>query len=111
MKKDILNKIDALLEDKDNIPVDQLESLIDEMLAFFKDVSVTLNEGTEEEKKEAVSLMFEIQVKFKELGMIVAKKMGLDSEQLNTMLNPQNFFPNQWKNIEDIKKEIDKQDN
>lgn len=110
MNRDILNKIDALLEDKDNIPVDQLEVLVDDMLAFFNDVSVILNEGTEEEKKEAVALMFEIQVKFRELGLIVAKKMGLESEQLNTMLNPKNFFPNQWKNIEDIRKEIDGQD-
>lgn len=107
MKKDILEKINTLLEDKDNIPIEELESLIEEMLAFFQEVSVILNEGSEEEKKEAVALMFEIQGKFRELGVIVAQKMGLEADQIHAMLNPKNFFPEQWKNIENIKKDID----
>jgi adenylosuccinate lyase len=110
MKKDILHKINALLKDKENIPIEKLEELVQEMLEFFQDISEVLNEGTGEEKKEAVGLMFEIQEKFRELGEAVAKKMGLNSDQIQKMLNPKDFFPEQWKNIENIKKEMEDKD-
>ncbi|MFS8563755.1 MAG: hypothetical protein LVR00_05340 [Rhabdochlamydiaceae bacterium] len=52
MKKDILHKINELLKNKNDIPLDALEGVIQEMMEFFQDMSVVLQNGKEEEKKK-----------------------------------------------------------
>lgn len=101
MNKDILQKINALLKQKDDIPLEKLEALVQEMLEFFQNVSAVLKDGTEEEKKEAAELMLEVQGKFQELGLAVAKKMGLSPDQVQKMINPKDFLPEIKKEMED----------
>ncbi len=110
MKKDILHKINKLLKDKNNIPLEALEELIQEMMVFFQEMSLVLQEGTEEEKQEVVALMAEVQEKFRELGTAVAKKMGLKPDQIHEMLNPKGLIPDPLKDIEDLKKEMEDKD-
>ncbi|MFS8563754.1 MAG: hypothetical protein LVR00_05335 [Rhabdochlamydiaceae bacterium] len=54
--------------------------------------------------------MAEIQEKFRELGGAVAEKMGLKPDQIQQMLNPKGLTPDQLKNIEDLKKEMEDKD-
>jgi hypothetical protein len=107
MEKNILEKFSQLFAKLDEPDVQMLGNLVQETLAFFEEVKTVLQTGTDEEKKEAVHLMHELEKKLEEQAEKAHKASGYTKEQIEEVLeDPKTFSEEEKESYEKIKKDL-----
>jgi hypothetical protein len=84
-----------------------LDEVVREAYQFFEGVKQVFQTGTPEEKQEMIRLMREVYTKLATQSQKITDKTGMSEEELlNFSENPNNFSPEQWRLMQEVKKKM-----
>jgi hypothetical protein len=84
-----------------------LAEVFSQSLEFFKHLQAQMEQGSPEEKKEAMAMMSEMYNQMMVETKKITERSGLSEEQLLAYAeNPANFTSDQWQQIQESKQQI-----
>jgi hypothetical protein len=84
-----------------------LGDVFSQSLEFFQHLKAQIENGTPEEKKEAMAMMSEMYKQLMQETQQITQRSGLSEDQLVAFAdNPSNFTPEQWAQIQESKQKI-----
>jgi len=108
LKDDFNHLMELFVQSAEGKQVD-IQQVFSESLEFFEKLKYRIQNGTPEEKKEAITLMSEMHAKMMSEVRRVCDKTGMTEEQLLSYAdNPANFSQDQWRNIQEAKEKMAK---
>jgi len=107
MQNNLLEKLDSLFSAQASMNMEQIEGFIHEVLKLFDDLRKTLVEGTEEEKKEALNIVQEVQSKLQILAQKAYEKIGMSEEEVKKFLASGHFPKADLHHFQQAQKEIE----
>lgn len=107
MLKDEFQRLIRIFQDgAEGKPVN-LAEVFSQSIEFFQHLKGQIEKGTPEERKEAMQMMAELYNQMMAETKKITERSGVSEEQLLSFAeNPNNFSPEQWKQIQESKQKI-----
>ena len=84
-----------------------LGDVFSQSIEFFQHLKAQIENGTPDEKKEAMAMMSEMYNQMAMETQKISQRSGLSEDQLVSFAeNPSNFTPEQWQQIQESKQKI-----
>jgi hypothetical protein len=107
MLKDEYNRLIKLFHDGGDGKSINLDEVFSQSIEFFQHLKNQIEKGTDEEKKEAMTMMADMYNQMMAETKKITERSGFSEEQLLAYAeNPSNFTPEQWRQIEESKQKI-----
>lgn len=107
MIKEEYKKLLALLEASKDAKNFNLEELLKEAVRFFEQLRSSFPTAPKEQRQEMVEMMSTLHGKIQEISKTVTEASGMTEEELYAYSeNPSNFTPEQWRLVQDTRKDL-----
>ncbi len=105
---DKTKKLKELFENFDSVSAESMQEIVGESIKSFEKIISKLNSPNEEERKKALEDAAELRDILEEQAKKALEKSGLDKKAVDKFINnPDNFTPEEWRALQEAKKEID----
>ena len=106
LREDCYKLMEHFQESMEGKPVDMKE-VCQESLEFFQSVKKALQQGSQEEKQEALNMMTEMYRKLLTESKHFKERTGMNEEQIVALSeDASQYTPEQWKMIQETKKNM-----
>lgn len=107
MLRDDYNRLMKLFQEGAEGKKIDLDEVFKQSIEFFQHLKGQIEKGSPEEKKEAMAMMAEMYNQMMAETKKITQQSGFSEEQLLAYAeNPNNFSPEQWKQIQESKQKI-----
>lgn len=107
MLKDEFDRLLKLFREGAEGKLANFEEVFAQSLGFFNELKEQMQNGSPEDKQEAVKMMGELYAQMMKATKEITEKSGLSEDQLLSYAeNPDNFTPDQWRAIQESRQKI-----
>ncbi len=107
MIHDKYKKLLGMLEQAADSKEFTLEDILKEAVIFFEILRKEFKAASKEEKEEMAQMMTHLHSRLQEIAERTAKASGMTEEELSAYSeDPSNFSPEQWKLVQETKREL-----